>query len=568
MITATKRLTVQAEIVANDTTVIRSLDWDRDRFDIEFGLQNGTTYNSYIIRGEKLALVDTSHAKFRQLYLDILQEHLDAQQINYLVISHTEPDHSGLVREVLALAPQAIVVGTKVAIQFLQDLVHQPFQSQIVKNGDQIDLGGGHLLQFVSAPNLHWPDTMATYDHHTGLLFTCDIFGLHYCSEAIFDEELAQIQPDYRFYYECLMAPNARSVLSAMKRMDELPPIQMVANGHGPLLKYHAPRLMEDYRRWSQAQTKGETTVLVTYVSDYGYGDRLSQAIAKGIVKTGVAVEMADLRSIDLQELREQCAHCSGIVLPVPPNTMTGVQTAVAAILASVQPKQTIGIYEPFGGDDSSIDLLVNRFADLGAPMAFSPIKVREIPNPAIYQLCDEAGTDLGQMLTRKQNIQQMKTIDGDLDKAVGRIAGGLYILTAARGDVKSAMVASWVNQASFKPLGITVAVAKDRAIESLLQVGDQFVVNVLEEGNYSKLMQHFLKRFAPGADRFSGVRTQNSASGIPILVEALAYLECEVVSRMECSDHWIVYATAKEGKVSKLDSLTATHHRKVGNHY
>lgn len=129
-------------------------------------------------------------------------------------------------------------------------------------------------------------------------------------------------------------------------------------------------------------------------------------------------------------------------------------------------------------------------------------------------------------------------------------------------------MLASWVSQASFKPLGITVAVAKDRAIESLMQIGDRFVLNILEEGNYSKLMQHFLKRFPPGADRFVGVKTRTSTSGIPILLDALAYVECQVVSRMECHDHWVVYATAEDGRVSKPEGITATHHRKVGNHY
>ena len=117
----TKRLTVQVADLTADTTAIRSLDWDRDRFDIEFGLQNGTTYNSYLIRGEKIALVDTSHEKFRQLYLDNLNGLINPQEIDYLIISHTEPDHSGLVRDILQLAPNITVVGSKVAIQFLEN---------------------------------------------------------------------------------------------------------------------------------------------------------------------------------------------------------------------------------------------------------------------------------------------------------------------------------------------------------------------------------------------------------------------------------------------------------------
>jgi flavorubredoxin/flavin reductase (DIM6/NTAB) family NADH-FMN oxidoreductase RutF len=562
------RLSVQTIPIAAETTTIRSLDWDRDRFDIEFGLQNGTTYNSHLIFGDKTALVDTSHGKFRSIYLEELKKHIDLATLDYLIISHTEPDHSGLVKDVLSLAPQVTVVGTKVALQFLQDLVHHPFQQQVVKNGDRLDLGKGHVLQFVNAPNLHWPDTMMTYDHKTGVLFTCDIFGMHYCDSAVFDESLTTILPDYRFYYECLMAPNARSVLAAMKRMDELPPISIVANGHGPLLKYNVKELTENYRTWSQSQTKDATNVVIFYVSDYGYSDRLSQAIGRGIIKTGVAVEMRDLRTTDPQEIRELVEQATGVVFTTPPQSLPAAQTGVATIIASLQPKQAVGIFESYGGEDEAIDLLANRCKDLGTVLGFPPIRLESAPREATYQLCEEAGTDLGQLLTRKQQIQQMKAMDNDLDRALGRIAGGLYIITAQKGDVRSAMVASWVSQASFNPIGVTIAVAKDRAIEALMQVGDYFVLNVLAENNYSHLMRHFLKRFAPGADRFAGVKIQPSRRGIPILTEALAYLECQVVSRMDANDHWIVYATADDGKVANPDALTATHYRKVGNHY
>ncbi|PZD74492.1 Diflavin flavoprotein A 1 [Acaryochloris thomasi RCC1774] len=566
------RLTTQAQEIAADTTVLRSLDWDRDRFDIEFGLQNGTTYNSYLIRGEKTALVDTSHEKFRDLYLKLLKQEIDPADIDYLVISHTEPDHSGLVPDILALAPDATVVGAKVALKFLEDLVNQPFPQQVVKSGEQLDLGNGHVLEFINAPNLHWPDTIFTYDHASGILYTCDAFGAHYCKDDVFDEDLEDLSPDYRFYYECLMAPNARSVLSAMKRMDKLEgEVETIATGHGPLLRHNLTELTGRYREWSQAKAKAEKTAAVFYISDYGYSDRISQAIARGISKTGVAVEMMDLKAADAQEIQELASHVSAIAITPPPASgphATKVQAGLATILAAANNKQIVGVFESYGGDDQPIDPIVTQFRDLGLKEGFPSVRVKDTPGEGIYQQCEESGTDLGQKLTLKDNIKKVKAIDNDLEKALGRISGGLYIITAQKGKLTGAMLASWVAQASFDPPGFTVAVAKDRAIESLMQVGDSFVLNILEADNYSHLMSHFLKRFPPGADRFAGVKTREAENGSPILGDALAYLECEVVSRMECSDHWLVYSQVKAGKVSNLDSLTAVHHRQVGTYY
>jgi flavin reductase (DIM6/NTAB) family NADH-FMN oxidoreductase RutF len=381
---------------------------------------------------------------------------------------------------------------------------------------------------------------------------------------------LAAIEKDFQYYYDCLMGPNARSVLSAMKRMAELKTIKMIATGHGPLLYHNVEELTGRYRNWSQNQTKAETTVGVFYISEYGFSDRLAQSITNGIVKTGVAVEAVDLGgTVDLQELRELVGRCKGLVVGMPPvSSNISVQTALSTVLGSANEKQAIGIFETGGGDDEPTYPLLNKFRAAGLNVAFPVIEIRETPTENIYKKCEEAGTDLAQWVTRDKSIKAMKSLGADLDKALGRISGGLYIITAKKGDVSSAMLASWVSQASFKPLGFSIAVAKDRAIESLMQVGDRFVLNVLEEGNYQPLMKHFLKRFAPGADRFEGVKTQPAENGAPILGDALAYMECEVVSRMDCGDHWAVYSTVYAGRVSKPEALTAVHHRKVGNHY
>lgn len=558
---------MQTVEIGDQTIAIRSLDWDRDRFDIEFGLRNGTTYNSFLIRGEKTALIDTSHRKFEQLYLDVLSGLIDPATLDYLVVSHTEPDHSGLVKEILQLAPNVTVVGAKVAIQFLENMVHQPFKYQMVKNGDRIDLGNGHELTFVSAPNLHWPDTIFTYDAKTRILFTCDVFGMHYCDDYTFDEEPDLIEEDFKYYYDCLMGPNARSVLSALKRIEKLE-LATIATGHGPLLQHHIPDWVERYQGWSQEQAKTDTLVALFYVEDYGFSDRVARAIAQGITRTEVAVELVDLNEVDPHEVRELVNQAKGLVIGMPPQSSSAAHAALSTILAAAHSKQSVGLFESGGGEDEPIFPLRNKFQEIGLTEAFPPILLKQAPNPIIEQACEEAGTHLGQSLTRDRTIKQIKSLDNHLERALGRISSGLYIITAKKGDLSSAMVASWVMQASLEPLGVAIAVAKDRAIESILHAGDRFVLNVLEEGNYQKLMRHFLKRLPSGSDRFTGIKTYPASNGAAILADALAYMECEVNSRMECSDHWIIYSTATTGRVAKPDALTAVHHRKVGNHY
>ena len=574
------RLSLQSEVIAADSSTIRSLDWERSRFDIEFGLRNGTTYNAFLVQGERTALIDTSHAKFRDTWLPLLKEQIDPKQIDHLIVSHTEPDHSGLIGDLIDLNPEIEIVGSKVAIQFLKDQVHRPFRSRAVKSGEELDLGINpesgvqHRFEFLSAPNLHWPDTIFSFDHGSGILYTCDAFGLHYCSEDVFDSDPGAIAPDFRFYYDCLMGPNARSVLQALKRMDGLPEINTIAVGHGPLLRHHLSHWINDYREWSGQRNKGESYAAVCYLSQYGFCDRLSQAIAHGIGKTDAQVQLVDLRATDAQELTALISEAKAVVVPTwPAKADAELQSSIGTLLAALNGKQLVGVYDAFGGDDEPIDSVAGQLRSQGQKEAFSPLRIRQLPQGGDYQRCEESGTDLGQLLTRDKTIAAMKSLDGDLDKALGRLSGGLYVVTASQGEGdslrRSAMVASWVSQASFTPPGITVAVAKDRAIEALMQVGDQFVLNILREENHQQLLRHFLKRFPPGADRFAGINVlEAEAEGGPVLGDALAYLGCRVEQRMEGPDHWVIYAVVEQGNVADANAMTAVHHRKVGNHY
>ena len=208
-----------------------------------------------------------------------------------------------------------------------------------------------------------------------------------------------------------------------------------------------------------------------------------------------------------------------------------------------------------------------------GYRFGFEPIRVKFKPTELTLKTCEEAGTDFAQAVKRATKIRQPKpAVKGEsqtdrTEQALGRLVGSLCAVTMRQGEVGGGMLASWVSQATFSPPGLTVAVAKDRAIESLLNLGSEFVLNILQEGRATSLMKHFLKPFGPGEDRLAGLELEETEAGNPSLKEALAYLECRVTQRLECGDHWVIYAIAERGKVLN-EGVTAVHYRKSGSYY
>ncbi len=197
------------------------------------------------------------------------------------------------------------------------------------------------------------------------------------------------------------------------------------------------------------------------------------------------------MANVHPHDVREILGRAAGFVVGMPPQVSGATaHPLLSTIVTTASPKQAFGLFESGAGQDEPLYPFRNQLREMGLTEAFPPILLKAAPTEATDQLGDEAGTDLGQWLNRDRTVKQMKAVNSDLEKALGRLSNGLYLLTARKGEVTGAMLASWVIQSSFKPLGVTIAVARDRAIESLLHVGDRFVLNILEEGNYQGLMK------------------------------------------------------------------------------
>lgn len=564
---------VQFIPIALDTFIVRSRTWDRLKFEVEYSLQKGTTANSYIIQADKTALFDPPGESFTQNYLEFLQQRVDLTKLDYIILGHFNANRATTIKALLEVAPEVAFVCTNpAAISLRAAFPDQELNIMIVRGEETLNLGKGHALKFIATPTPRWPDQLCTYDPHTRIVFTDKLFGAHVCGDQVFDEGWSVYSEDRRYYYDSLHASQAKQVLTAMDKFADLP-AAFYAPGHGPIVRYGLNELSNLYREWSQQQNSKDLTVALIYASAYGNTATLAQAIAKGITKAGVAVETINCEFAEPGEIQEAIEKCAGFIIGTPTlagHAPTQIQTALGIVLSTATKSKLAGVFGSFGWSGEAIDLVENKLKDAGYRIGFEPIRAKFKPTAATIHECKEAGTDFAQALIRSQKLRapkpQLAAGSDRTEQAVGRLVGSLCVLSAKRGEVASAMLASWVSQATFNPPGVTIAVAKDRSIEALMYAGDKFVLNILAEGR--QLRKYFMKNFAPGEDRFAGVETMEASNGCPVLTDALAYLECQVISRMECGDHWVVYAAIENGHLLNNDGVTAVHYRKSGTHY
>ena len=567
---------VQTFPIAADTRVLRSRTWDRLKFEIEYALQKGTTANSYLITAEKTALIDPPGESFKDIFLSALQERIDPTTIDYVILGHINPNRGVTLKALLEIVPNITIVCSNPGAIALKDILpDQELNIQVVKGEQTLDLGKGHNLEFIPTPNPRFPAQICTYDPQTEILYTDKFFGAHVCGDQVFDEGWQVYVEDRRYYFDCLMAPHAKQVANALDKLKDKP-AKLYANGHGPLVRYGLRELTSAYQEWLTKQKDQTLSVALLYASAYGNTGIIANAIARGITKAGVAVESINCEIATPEEIKTAVEKSAGFIMGSPTlggHAPTPIQTALGIVLSTAEKTKLAGVFGSFGWSGEAIDLLENKFRNSGYRFGFEPIRVKFTPDDKTLQMCEEAGIDFAQALKKAQKARKPKetATSSQADRtiqALGRIVGSLCVVTTKQGDISGGMLASWVSQATFNPPGLTVAVAKDRAVESLMHTGSKFVLNILPEGNHIPTMKHFLKPFSPGEDRFVGIETESTEDSQPILKDALAYLECRVDNRMECGDHWLIYAVTDKGNVFDTEGVTAVHHRKTGSHY
>jgi len=382
---------------------VGALDPEMRIFDLAFKTDHGTTYNSYLVKDEKTALIDTVKEPFTTEFISRLRTQIDPKDIDYIIVSHTEPDHTGALPELLKYACNAKIIASKAGGHLLKNIVNVPFNLTTIDECPNIDLGTCSL-KFIPAPYLHWPDTIFTYLDKEKILFTCDAFGAHYCDERMFDDLVGDFDPHFHYYYDCIMRPFKPYILKVIEKLEGLD-IDVIAPAHGPIIRRDPRKNIESYLSWSQAQTDAIKNVLILYASIYGSTKKMAEAIAKGASAEGVNVKMLDVNDTDPQFIRDAIEKADGILVGSPtivgdaPRTVWDALTLLSTVKSRIKLGSAFGSY---GWSGEATKMVEDRLSGLHIKLHKPSLRIKLIPEDKTLKECQEFGKEFVIALEQK----------------------------------------------------------------------------------------------------------------------------------------------------------------------
>jgi len=382
--------------ITSDVSWIGVLDPGLITFDIVMETKYGTTYNSYFINADKKTIIETTKEKFWPAYLDKIKQVVDPAVIEYIIVDHTEPDHSGNVRNLLALAPNATVVGSGNAIKFLRDQTGHDFKSNVVKTGDSLSLGN-KTLHFVLAPNLHWPDTIYTWLEDDQVLFTCDSFGSHFCHEEMYDDAVGNFDDAFTYYFDSILRPFSKYMLQAIEKIKSLN-IKIICPGHGPILRSLWKKYVDlsfTYATTAIALPQ-DKNILIAYVSAYENTGMLAEKIADGLRQScDFNIDICDIEAVSFAELEDKLAHCSGIIVGSPTinqNILPQIYQLFAAI-NPIRDKGKLGAaFGSFGWSGEAVKMIETNFSMLKLKVFDQNVRIKFKPHDEEFAQCNAFG--------------------------------------------------------------------------------------------------------------------------------------------------------------------------------
>lgn len=386
---------------------IGALDPQLRSFDIILKTANGTSYNSYLVRGETgVAVIDTVKEGFAETFFRRLESVARYDEIRAIVLNHLEPDHSGALPALLERAPQAQLYISNRAQPMLKGLLHgERIAHRPVTTGDSVDLGG-RTLRFLSTPYLHWPDTQCTFLEEEGILFSGDVFGAHFCDARLFNDAVGDFRFSFDYYYAHIMRPFRAHVLEALDLIETLP-IRLIAPAHGPVHRHAPERYVARYRELSASKLRneaaGEKTLLVFYVSAYGSTRAMAEALAAGAEAAGgVRVSLYDIEGGEVSPFVDLIEEADALAIGSPTINGDAVKPVwdLLSSLAVVNVRGKIGAaFGSYGWTGEAVQMVEDRLRGLKLRVPVKGVRARLIPTEAELADCRALGEQLARHL-------------------------------------------------------------------------------------------------------------------------------------------------------------------------
>lgn len=382
--------------VLDDIYWVGAVDWDVRTFHgFTYSTHRGTTYNSYLIVDDKIALVDSVYAPFAAEMMARIREVVPPEKIDYVIANHVETDHSGSIAEVLKHAPKAKVVGTARCKQGLSKHYFGDWDFQVVKTGDEIELGK-RKLKFIEAPMLHWPDSMFTYIEKDALLMPNDAFGQHIATSKRFNDEIDEnsLMVEAGKYYANILWPLSSLVIKKVEEVQKQEiKISMIAPSHGVIWRSTPMKIVEAYLRWAKGES--EKRVLVVYDTMWGSTEKMARAIVDGISSANVEAKVYRIPSSDRGDIIGDLLEAKGIL--VGSSTINnGILPTLAPLLEDLKglkPRGKIAAaFGSYGWAGGSIKVIEESLRQAGMEIASPSMSVNWVPNKEEIQKCYEFG--------------------------------------------------------------------------------------------------------------------------------------------------------------------------------
>ncbi len=377
---------------------VGAVDWNVKTFHGHtYNTQRGTTYNSYLIVDDKIALVDTVYGPFAGEMIEKIRAIVPPEKIDYVIANHVETDHSGAMPALMKLCPNAKVYGTAKCKEGLYRYYYENWDFQVVKTGDKLPLGK-RTLTFLEAPMIHWPDSMFTYCREEELLLPNDAFGQHYASGERFDDEVGQFElmDEAAKYYANILWPLSSLILKKIEEVQKMNvPINMIAPSHGIIWRKDPMKIVNAYVSW--AKNESSKKVVIVYESMWGATEKMARKIMEGLLDSGVKAKLFDITASDRTEVVKEMLDAKGFLIgsSTHDNDMLPTIAGFLEFVKGLKPKGRIaGLFGSYGWAGGAVASMEKVMKESGVDIAIAPVAFKYMPDSNDLKKCYDYGKE------------------------------------------------------------------------------------------------------------------------------------------------------------------------------